>query len=259
MREDAGVSQAAVARSAGVNQAYVSRIEAGNAEPSVEVLLRLGLALSADLGFRYYFPNTGPRIRDHLSATMGTALADALHPRWRLSAEVAVYRPVHGVIDAVLEERDGAVSVETELHSQVRRVEQQVRWQGQKADGLSMLPGHEGRRVQAARAPQHPGEPRCDPGRARDHRRCLSRPDRRRRGCPARRVAVAGSRDRLDDRGGRPRSPARWAAPRGERGTLARQAAGAAVTLSISWPRATSGIARMAIANATAAAARISQ
>jgi hypothetical protein len=54
---------------------------------------------------------------------------------------------VHGVIDAVLEERDGAVSVETELHSQVRRVEQQVRWQGQKADGLSMLPGHEGRVV----------------------------------------------------------------------------------------------------------------
>src|SRR6478752_1831318 len=91
LREDAGVSQAAVARTAGVNQPYLSRIEAGNAEPSIEVLLRLGLALSTDLAFRF-FPNTGPRIRDHLSAAMGTALAEALHQRWRMSAEVAVYR-----------------------------------------------------------------------------------------------------------------------------------------------------------------------
>ena len=126
LREDAGVSQAAVARSAGVNQAYLSRIEAGNAEPSIEVLLRLGLALASDLGFRF-FPNTGPRIRDHLSAAMGTALAAALGPRWRMTTEVAVYRPVHGVIDAVLEERDGTATVETELHSQIHRVEQQVR------------------------------------------------------------------------------------------------------------------------------------
>ena len=146
MREDAGVSQAAVARAAGVNQAYVSRIEAGDAEPSIEVLLRLGLALATDLGFRF-FPNTGPRIRDHLSAAMGTALAEALHPRWRMSAEVAVYRPIHGVIDAVLEDRDGATTIETELHSQVHRVEQQVRWQRQKADALGLLPDQEGRIV----------------------------------------------------------------------------------------------------------------
>src|SRR6187551_1290353 len=139
LREDAGVSQAAVARAAGVNQAYVSRIEAGDAEPSIEVLLRLGLALATDLGFRF-FPNTGPRIRDHLSAAMGTALAEALHPRWRMSAEVAVYRPIHGVIDAVLEDGDGATKIETELHSQVHRVEQQVRWQRQKADALGLLP-----------------------------------------------------------------------------------------------------------------------
>jgi HTH-type transcriptional regulator/antitoxin HipB len=146
LREDAGVSQAAVARAAGVNQPYLSRIEAGNAEPSIEVLLRLGLALATDLGLRY-FPNTGPRIRDHLSAAMGTALADALSPRWRLSAEVAVYRPIHGVIDAVLEDRHGATTIETELHSQVHRIEQQVRWQGQKADALALLPDHEGRVV----------------------------------------------------------------------------------------------------------------
>jgi transcriptional regulator with XRE-family HTH domain len=146
LREDAGVSQAAVARAAGVNQPYLSRIEAGNAEPSIEVLIRLGLALATDLGLRY-FPNTGPRIRDHLSAAMGTALADALSPRWRVSAEVAVYRPVHGVIDAVLEDRDGATTIETEVHSQVHRVEQQVRWQRQKADALALRPDQEGRAV----------------------------------------------------------------------------------------------------------------
>jgi transcriptional regulator with XRE-family HTH domain len=146
MREDAGVSQAAVARSAGINQPYLSRIEAGNAEPSLEVLLRLGLALGADLGVRY-FVNTGPRIRDHLSSAMGTEIAAVLHPRWRMTAEVAVYRPVRGVIDVVLEERDGVVTVETEIHSQLHRIEQQVRWQGQKADGLALLPDQEGRRV----------------------------------------------------------------------------------------------------------------
>ena len=146
MREDAGISQAALGRSAGVNQAYLSRIEAGNAEPSVEVLLRLGLALSADVSLRF-FPNTGPRIRDHLSAAMGTALAEALHGRWRIEAEVAVYRPVRGVIDVVLEERGGITTLETEFSSQMRRVEQQVRWQGQKADALALLPDQAGRAV----------------------------------------------------------------------------------------------------------------
>ena len=146
MREDAGLSQASVARSAVVNQPYLSRIEAGNAEPSLEVLVRIGLALGADLGVRY-FPNTGPRIRDHLQVAMSEALLRELHPRWRPTPEVPVYRPVHGVIDLVLEERDGSATVATELHSQLRRLEQQIRWQTQKADALATHADQQGRSV----------------------------------------------------------------------------------------------------------------
>ena len=78
---------------------------------------------------------------------MSEAVLRELHPRWRATPEVPVYRPVHGVIDLVLEERDGSTTVATELHSQVRRVEQQIRWQAQKADAIASQPDQQGRSV----------------------------------------------------------------------------------------------------------------
>jgi hypothetical protein len=51
------------------------------------------------------------------------------------------------VIDTVLEHRQRPDTVATELQSQLRRVEQQVRWAGQKADALAELPAQAGRRV----------------------------------------------------------------------------------------------------------------
>jgi len=147
LREDAGRSQAAIARAAGVNQAHVSRIEAGTAEPSVAVLLAIGTALGADLSIRL-FPNTGPRIRDHLQVAMSEALIGLLHPRWQVTPEVPVYRPVRGVIDLVLRDRSGPDTVATEIHSQLRRVEQQIRWAVQKTDALAELPDGQGRRVE---------------------------------------------------------------------------------------------------------------
>ena len=39
------------------------------------------------------------------------------------------------------------MTLETELHSQLRRLEQQIRWQMQKADALAALPEHQGRRI----------------------------------------------------------------------------------------------------------------
>jgi transcriptional regulator with XRE-family HTH domain len=146
MREDAGRSQRTVASVAGIARSHLTDIEAGNAEPSILVLERIGMALGANLGVRY-FANTGPRIRDRLQLAMSEALIRELHPRWGATPEVPVYRPVHGVIDLVLEERDGSTTIETELHSQLRRLEQQIRWQMQKADGLAALPEHQGRRV----------------------------------------------------------------------------------------------------------------
>ena len=101
MRADAGRSQAIIAEAAGVSRSHLSRIEAGNAEPSIEVLLAIAAALGCDLSVRL-FPNTGPRIRDRLQVAMTEALLALLHPRWQPHPEVPVYRPVRGVIDLVL-------------------------------------------------------------------------------------------------------------------------------------------------------------
>ncbi|HYO42692.1 MAG TPA: helix-turn-helix transcriptional regulator [Candidatus Limnocylindrales bacterium] len=146
LRDDAGLSQAMVAAAAGISSSHLSYIEAGLREPSVEVLLRLGAVLGADLSIRY-FPNTGPVLRDHLQAAMGQGFLPALAPCWRSAPEVAVYRPVRGVIDLVLEHRREPDTIATELQSQLRRAEQQVRWSNQKADALAALPDQRGRRV----------------------------------------------------------------------------------------------------------------
>ena len=146
LREDAGRSQAAVAREAGIAGSYLSKIEAGGAEPSPTALLAVAAALGADLSIRV-FPNTGPRIRDRFQVAMTEALLAMLHPRWQATPEVPVYRPVRGVIDVVLEDRGGADTVATELHSRLQRVEQQLRWSVQKADALAGRPDMAQRRV----------------------------------------------------------------------------------------------------------------
>jgi transcriptional regulator with XRE-family HTH domain len=145
-RLDAGLSQAVVAREAGISQGHLSGLESGDSEASLEVLLRIGAVLGLDPSVKL-FPNTGPFLRDRHQVAMTQALLKALSGRWRVSPEVPVYRPARGVIDAVLEDRGHSASVATELHSQLRRVEQQVRWHHAKADALAELPEQQGRRV----------------------------------------------------------------------------------------------------------------
>jgi hypothetical protein len=65
---------------------------------------------------------------------LGALLAVA-HPRWRRRPEVAVYRPVRGVIDLVLDANDQPL-VAAEAQSELRRIEQQIRWSRAKADAL---------------------------------------------------------------------------------------------------------------------------
>ncbi|MFN8630463.1 MAG: helix-turn-helix transcriptional regulator [Chloroflexota bacterium] len=79
LREDAGLSQNAVAKAAGIAQAHLSAIEAGTAEPSLLILERIGAALGADLSVRY-FANTGPRVRDRLQLPMEEALLEVAAP-----------------------------------------------------------------------------------------------------------------------------------------------------------------------------------
>jgi hypothetical protein len=82
-----------------------------------------------------YFQGTGPLIRDHIQTAMIGALLAIAHERWRPRPEVAVYRPVRGVIDLVLDDGIGTI-VACEAQSELRRLEQQIRWSGAKSDAL---------------------------------------------------------------------------------------------------------------------------
>jgi transcriptional regulator with XRE-family HTH domain len=134
-RADAGVTQTALARAAQLSQAQVSRIEAGLESPSLGALAALSVAMGVRLSVRFE-PITGPPIRDHIQARMIESLLHILDPRWKRFIEVPVHRPVRGVIDLVLHDVDAGVVVAVEAQSQIRRLEQQLRWANAKADAL---------------------------------------------------------------------------------------------------------------------------
>jgi hypothetical protein len=69
------------------------------------------------------------------------ALLEHLHPRWHPFTEVAVRRPSRGWIDAVLHEPREAVAVASELQSELRRLEQLIRWSAEKAASLPSWDG----------------------------------------------------------------------------------------------------------------------
>lgn len=135
MRMDVGLSQRRLADAAGIDHAFLSQIERGLREPSLAVLVAISTALGGELRVRIY-PGTGPRIRDPLQARMVEALLRDLHPRWTRYLEVPVYRPVRGVIDLVLHDPMALVAGATEIQSELRRLEQQLRWSHEKADAL---------------------------------------------------------------------------------------------------------------------------
>jgi hypothetical protein len=82
------------------------------------------------------YPGTGPRLRDHIQAAIADALIRSLNNRWQRIAEVPVYRPVHGVIDLVLHDPGRRLLVAGEIQSELRRLEQLVRWSHEKRDAL---------------------------------------------------------------------------------------------------------------------------
>ena len=113
----------------------LSKLEAGEFKPSLETYARISAALGADLAARVY-PNTGPRIRDRHQVRMAELLIGALHPRWQVTPEVAVRRPVRGWVDLALEDPGARLVIATELESDLRRIEQLVRWSAEKADAI---------------------------------------------------------------------------------------------------------------------------
>lgn len=140
LRTDAGIPVAVLARVAGVDRAYLHRILEGGERPSHDTYARLAVALGADLTSHLY-PNTGPLVRDRHQARMLEMLIACLHPRWQTSTEVAVRRPSRGWIDAVLHDPREPVVVAVEIQSELRRLEQQIRWSGEKAASLPSWDG----------------------------------------------------------------------------------------------------------------------
>lgn len=140
VRTDEALTLRAVARAAGVDASHLSRIEHGDAVPSLDALVALATATGHRVSLRLY-PTDGPRVRDHLQAPMIEALLRAHHSRWAPLLEVGVYRPVRGVIDVVLRDREAPVLVAGESHSRLDAVERQLRWAGEKADSLPSADG----------------------------------------------------------------------------------------------------------------------
>jgi transcriptional regulator with XRE-family HTH domain len=136
LRLDAGVTLTDLGAVVGVHRSHLARIESGVAAPSVEVLIAIGVALGADVGVRY-FPGTGPRLVDRFQALMLESLIRSLHPRWAVRVEVPVTYPARGIVDAALIDRVSPVAIASEVQSELRRLEQRVRWNNEKADGLA--------------------------------------------------------------------------------------------------------------------------
>ncbi len=123
-----------------MDPSHLARVEGGGRSASIEAIVAAAAGLGHDVSFRL-FPTTGPRVRDHIQARMVEALLDALHRRWVVRLEVAVYQPVRGVIDVVLQDRASGDIVAGEAHSAIHAVEHQLRWAGQKADALPSARG----------------------------------------------------------------------------------------------------------------------
>jgi len=140
VRQDEGVSIRTVSAAAGIHHSHLARIEAGERDISLDALAACATAMGHQVSLRL-FPSTGPRVRDHLQLRMVEALLGVLDPRWMAHLEVPVYRPARGVIDVLLQDRDGPDLVAGEGHSVLGSVERQLRWAALKADSLPSAPG----------------------------------------------------------------------------------------------------------------------
>lgn len=143
MRLEVGVSLSELARVVGVHRSHIARIEAATARPSLDVLTAIGVALGAEISVRY-FPGSGPRLHDRFQAPMVESFVKALHSRWMVELEVPISQPSRGVIDIVLRERRHGSVIAVEVQSQIQRLEQQIRWLSEKADGLSQRLARDG-------------------------------------------------------------------------------------------------------------------
>jgi transcriptional regulator with XRE-family HTH domain len=134
-REDAGLTRRQLAGLAGIDHTYLGRIEDAKSRSSIDTYAKLAAALGSDLNVRLY-PNTGPAVRDRHQARILEALIAQLHAGWKPYLEVAVRHPSRGWIDAVLHAEGAGQIVATEIQSDLRRIEQLLRWFAEKVASL---------------------------------------------------------------------------------------------------------------------------
>ena len=113
-RLGAGVSQAAVAKAAGMSRSELGRIERRRAPwATVDRLARAGAVVGLDLSVRFY--PAGPPIRDKGQTAVAARLHAIVHPalRWRSEVGVSPERPLQAW-DGSLDGADGFARVEIE-------------------------------------------------------------------------------------------------------------------------------------------------
>lgn len=88
-RMTAGLTQARVAKLAGLSQTEVGRAERGIGDHSLEARCRLAAACGHELGWRLY-PVATVRLRDSGQLSLAQAITDVAHLTWRTQLEVPV-------------------------------------------------------------------------------------------------------------------------------------------------------------------------
>jgi len=137
IRLAAGLWMAGLAHAASIHPTHLTRIEAGSVIASIPVLTAIAVALGCDTSFRF-FEGAGPRLHDRFQAPMTEGFLGRLDARrWAPDLEVPITEPERGVIDLVIDERRAPLVVATEMQSRIDRLEQQIRWMAEKADGLA--------------------------------------------------------------------------------------------------------------------------
>lgn len=136
LRLEAGITLTELSRATSIDRSHLRRLEMGVATPSLEALVAIGTALGADLSLRY-FTGVGPRLVDRFQAPMIEGFLPNLSARWSARLEVPVETPRRGVVDAALTDPTARLVIASEFQSEFRRLEQEIRWNAEKADGLA--------------------------------------------------------------------------------------------------------------------------
>ena len=112
-RTTAGLTQAGLARRAGVSQGMVSKAERGIGEVSLGIRCRLAAAAGHELGWRLY-PTSAVRLRDSGQLGLARTIIEQSHPGWAVELEVPIAAGDLRAADMVLTSPSATVHIEIE-------------------------------------------------------------------------------------------------------------------------------------------------